>query len=126
MSTNPKNTINHQVDLCQYKSYTEDCLLKSITLARQYKDKLKTLFTGHKIPENRSFEDRVLLFICPEFQKLIDLYYKHGGQKMVQLYTEEDIAKIDNIILMALKRLFKKIFKPRIIFSNKCNYCNGS
>ena len=101
-----KNYINHQVDLCQYKSYSEDCLPKSMVLARQNRNKLEDLFVNHDIPENLSFEDRVLLFICPAFRKLIELYYVHGGQKMIQLYSKKDIIKIDNIILMALKKLF--------------------
>lgn len=109
MSTIHKDNLDQQVDLCQYKSYGEDCLLKSMSLARQYRDKLETIFIKQKIPDNWSYEDRVLLFICPDLRKQIDFYYTHGGHKMVQLYTEEDIAKIDNIILMALKRLFVSI-----------------
>jgi len=106
MSTNHKNNVDQQVDLCQYKSYSEDCLPKSMSFARQYRGELETIFIKHKISDNWSYEDRVFLFICPAFRKQIDLYYTHGGKKMIQLYTEEDIITIDNILLVVLKRLF--------------------
>lgn len=73
MSTIYKNNVDPHVDLCQYKSYGEDCLLKSMSLARQYRDKLETIFKKHKIPNNWSYKDKVLLFICPVFRKQIDL-----------------------------------------------------
>jgi len=106
MSSIHKNNLDQQVDLCQYRSYSENCLPKSMSPARQYRGKLETFFNKHKLPDNWSYEDRVLLFICPAFRKQIDLYYAHGGKKMIQLYTEEDISTIDNTIFLALKRLF--------------------
>jgi len=113
MSNNYKYQVNQQIDLRQYNSYCEDCLLRSIILARKYRNILESLIDKHKIPRNRSFEDRILQFICPAFNKPMDLYYDQGGPKMIQLYPKEEIAKIDEMIFWALKQLIElKIFKP--------------
>lgn len=105
-----KSNINcgQKITLCQDKSYCENCLPKTTNTVNKIRDILLKIVSKHNLPEEWMFEDKILVLICPDFRKQVDLYYSDKGLQMISIYSEDEIQKIDDIIDTALNKLFQE------------------
>lgn len=71
----------------------------------RYKDRFNHILSKQNYPPEWSFEDHVLVFICPVFRRHVDLYYSGNGLQMIQIFSEKEINRIDRIISSALVKL---------------------
>jgi len=78
------------------------CLPKShsFIIKNKIKIELPKEILGERL---RSIMDSVLVHFIPTFEAEIYDYYQGDGERMINLYTEEEIASIDNFLLEVLQ-----------------------
>ena len=102
--------------LLQEKSFGGTCLPKTMHLANSIKDSLSLCKPYLNLPGEWSFEDKVLVLICPTFKRLIDLYYEGKILQMEETYPGNELITIDEILYHTLSKMPKrfKICNQRI------------
>ena len=97
--------LGQQVNLNQIKSYSGNCLPKTAHIASRNRKVLLSKISKQNFPDDWTFEDKILVLICPVLRRQVDLYYSNKGLKMIQIYSEQEIQNIDVIINDALEKL---------------------
>jgi len=107
MSSSDEN-ITPQINLSQIRSYSGNCLPKTVRIASRNRNVLLSKISEQNFPDDWTFEDKILVLICPVLRRQVNLYYSNKGLKMIQIYSEQEIQNIDFIISDALEKLVKR------------------
>ena len=89
--------LGQQVNLNQIKSYSGNCLPKTAHIASRNRKVLLSKISKQNFPDDWTFEDKILVLICPVLRRQVDLYYSNKGLKMIQIYSEQEIQNISEI-----------------------------
>ena len=92
-----------KLDVNPSRSYAGSCIPQTLNLANEFKDYLSSKLADANIPEIWQFEDRIFIWLLPNFKKDVNNYYSEKGPNLYDMFQEHQIKHIDEELLRMLK-----------------------